>query len=266
MGKRGGRHQQALALAQEAGPSQPAAPRDVDPGQSPLARMLLLKLAWGGLSAPDAQQIAMAATQSGCEDASVAILAGCGTWGQNPQNTMMDILRQFAKDMVGPPVSVCQIPMVTRHDATVAVEGDFHMLKPHSWLQSLGAHPAVMESVFGISKVRAFWDAADPLDPKFQENEMLNIPRWQDRCIPLLLHGDGGEFSDTDSLMTISSKALTTSGTTAECQLALACLPKSCRAKNGKDNTTFTAVLKELAASFTCCLFGEADGEKLTAS
>jgi uncharacterized protein len=67
---------------------------------SALAICLLLKWGWGCISAPDVQQLAMAAKLSGLEDVEVEDLASIGAFGANADSCHRDLMNKFCKHLL----------------------------------------------------------------------------------------------------------------------------------------------------------------------
>ena len=113
---------------------------------------------------------------------------------------------------------------------------------PSQWMvalqhESLGAE---WEQCFGCeSKLKEFWVAQKPDDPKWKNHPAMAKKDYQTKAIPVVLHGDGASFQKRDSLMTVSFQGLLREGQTLETTLLLSCFPKNstCKSAGGTWDT-----------------------------
>jgi hypothetical protein len=189
------------------------------------------KWAAGTLSAVEVQELALLAEQSGAKDTEVSSLASLGARGGQPQNISGALHRRFCDRMQLPEAVTLQVPAVDmKGDASRSLtQVQFSMMLPHDWVHYLGTfHPAHFQELFVPEMVTAFWEKQSLENPKFFQNELLDTPGWQQKAIPLLLHGDAAAFSSRDSLLSYSMKGLFSASSDAH--LLLAAFPKSCTA------------------------------------
>lgn len=246
-----GRHQKKTRQSESE-----AAETQVDPAISPLARCLLNKFVRGALQATDVQEIAHAAWQNGCTDATVHVLSSLGSFGNHPQNCLRDLERRFFKDPLAPEMTELTVPMCTRLQPQVHFQGKLAAFLPHHWLELLEQENQWLNEILGAQHRRTFWDSQNPLDPKLVGSAMLLVAGWQDLFIPVLLHSDSGEFSDSDGLFCISFRSILATGPTTMCQLMITCMPKSCTVKDSHQ-----CIWKDIAASFTKAFEGIPGGK-----
>ena len=83
------------------------------------------------------------------------------------------------------------------------------------------------ELLFGASRLREFWDKQVRSNPKLQEHQVLKKRGYQEKAIVVALHGDGAEYMNDYSLVTVSFCGLLKDGPIAETNLFLACWPKN---------------------------------------
>ncbi len=113
-------------------------------------------------------------------------------------------------------------------DKTVPIAGDTSIFLASDWIESLNKTEALrieFESLFGVSKLEEFWATQDLSHPKF--DGIRHFDDLKTKCIPLCIHGDGAEFQDRDSLLSISMTGLLKEGSTLETNLLLVFI--SCR-------------------------------------
>ena len=187
---RGGPRQQlAQARAQEEA-AEPA------PQDSHLAKMLIEKWAWGGLSTPDLQKLASAAFKDGLHHPQVRALAALGAWGKYPANMQRDLLQAVGAD--------CKLKFATCHFKVsllgpkgVGLPTDVTMILPHKLFSMLYHHrPAAFQSSVlggGPGNIRAFWRAMKD-HPLVQSNPALRAREDLFKVVPLGIHGDGVNY------------------------------------------------------------------------
>ena len=63
--------------------------------------------------------------------------------------------------------------------------------------------PFKFREMFSITKLPDVWSFLDTNDPKLRSHSMLSKPDWQSRAIPIVIHGDGEQYtkSNNNSLM-----------------------------------------------------------------
>jgi hypothetical protein len=270
MGKRGGRHQQKRqADAAPEVPSEPSGRQEQqqrridteDVSSSPLASLLLQYWAWGQMSAPMLQAIALAAVRSGPDDPHVQAMAKFGTYGRQQQNIQRSILQAYCPQLCTPEPYEVMVPMLVKQDTdTVTQQVPLHMFLPHEWLHCL--HKAnVAEEILGLDHLREFWQGQSGEDPKLALNAFLQSEEDRVNKVPLLLHGDGGQHQKRDTLMIVSFRSILSQLPIEQSQMLLAALPKKCRvhAKSlslDADQDTWHVIWKVLTWSFTAAWHG----------
>ncbi|CAK0805059.1 unnamed protein product [Prorocentrum cordatum] len=94
---------------------------------------------------------------------------------------------------------------------------------------------------------RKFWDNVPPDDPKLSAVSELfsDRPNWRDNTWPLVLHSDGGRFTNknSDSLLSVQFKSLLAEG------FGMSIFPIFCIAKSACDTHT-NSMLWEAAAHY----------------
>ena len=229
--------------------------------QCPLATGLLMRWAWGNISAAEVQNLAHLAKLSGLNHSEIDFLAGIGTGGTNPNHCSRALYRRYCKGLKLPEPTVIRLPVVeTKSDRMTVSYCDFPLLLPHDWMSSLATnYMEVFEERFGVAELHTWWAGHNISNPKLWQNPVLDKDNWQHLCVPLLLHGDGAQFQNRDSLVTVSMKTLLGAGTTVESHMLLAALPKSITAseKHGRAGDSWSCIWKWLKWSFTCLFEGK---------
>jgi len=194
---------------------------------SPLANTLLTLWGQGELSAPSLQRIAHAAKLSGCTSEDVRDFAALGTFGKHHQNCHRDLLKRMPQSMV--PASV---PLACNVKDSKANRPDLRQLPlklPCLWMHHFSSqlqNTLLFQGFFGTERLEEFWKQVDLKGPRWRDHSFHTKPNWKKRCIPLLLHGDGAEFQNQDSLFTISFKGLLNTTNDFQENLWIASVPK----------------------------------------
>lgn len=137
----------------------------------------------------------------------------------------------------------------------VAVEQrQYHMFLPHDWLRHVGSESA-LQKIWGLHALNQFWlthdVAEDPSCRKIQHAIKAK------KLIPLVIHGDGGQFQREGSLMVISMRSLLSSANVAHSQMLLVAISKACVNKSGDPCLdTMQCVWRVLSWSFNALLQG----------
>lgn len=173
-----------------------------------LSKKLLHLWSMGKLSSTGVQELAHAAHADGLQGESLVQLAGLGAFGQYPANCHRDLLRLLKQKLKetrygGLKESPCfsiQVPALDAKEEHPETQVTCHMVLPHLLISQLWeSYPTLVTDLFGLHKLKAFWDKLQPHDPRLWGVKGLK----ESQKIPLWLHGDGVEFS-TDSLMTFT--------------------------------------------------------------
>lgn len=233
---------------------------------SPLWLALMNKWAWGVLSAPGVQELAIAAYQTGCSASDVKVLAHLGSAGAQQGNIHRDLLRQYCSDTLSPDPVPIQVPMQLKDEASgefVVQVHDCHIFLPHDWWASLDGTDHIREAL-GQDGLKDFWANVSESNPKLHDSPFADV---QDKhnYVPLLVHGDGGQFQSRDSLFIISMRSILSTLPVLMSMFLLAAVPKKCRAKSTAGDTV-QMVWKWLAWSFAAMYAGihplvDADGK-----
>lgn len=227
--------------------------------QSSFVTILLRKWAWGLSSANDVQELAM-----GClttlknnnvekNEPELKEVASCGAWGAAQGNINRDLLRKFAGNCLVPEPIKVKVPCVNpKVDANIKTDKFTSIIFPSQWLHALSSETSLKDkfsSVFGVGALERFWSSVSPNDPKLTV-AMTSKQNWKSKTIPLLLHGDGAEYMDRDSLLSVSFSGLLKEGSIKESNLLLTSWVKSCTYK--KD--TWQCLWQHIADDFEALL------------
>ena len=96
------------------------------------------------------------------------------------------------------------------------------MFLPHEWFSWLENH----KEASGFAHLEAFWEEHSADDPKLAGNPIVKEGRHH--FLPMVLHGDGGQFHRGDSIHVISLRSLLSKANVASSQLLLIAIPKQC--------------------------------------
>lgn len=227
---------------------------------SPLFLWIISHWAWGAISAPAAQQCAKAAALSGTIAEDVEQLSRIGAHGHSPEHCQRDMVAKFCTDLQSPEPFEWMVPVRAKDHETLQMQVKkvpVHLLLPHEWLASL-VDEFSQQDILGISGIADFWAGLSMSDPKLIGNAVMDVPNFQQIVLPLLLHGDGAQFAERDSLLVISMKSVLSKSSTAASQLLLAAMPKQSRNKSqNPDEDTWHEIWKVLAWSFTALFYGK---------
>ena len=100
------------------------------------------------------------------------------------------------------------------------------------------SYPLLFEHMFTGMTPLSFWEQVSPNDPKLLSllPNLEQIDRWQDKAIPVAIHGDGAVFTNRDSntLLTVSVRSLLNEGF-ADSIIPLFSIPKAIRGAGDND-------------------------------
>ena len=211
---------------------------------------------------PTIQKLALAAkrTYNDGHAADVKLLASLGSYGADPQNVTPALTETFCTKSgshVPEPYTV-NLPVLVKDMQSQQVRVEhrpYHMFLPHDWLRNLRSKSALLK-VWGLENLDEFWlnhnVAEDPSCRKIKD--ALN----NKKVIPLVLHGDGGQFQREGSLLVISMRSLLSSANVAHSQMLLAAISKACVSKSAdRCLDTMQCVWKVLSWSFNALLQGK---------
>ena len=227
--------------------------------QSPLATKLYMLWTSGEMSASAVQEIAHAAVQDGITSAEVAKLAAFGCWGAYPGNCKRDLVSYLSCEWVPEPHPVTVPCLDTRPHPALVVETEMAVFLPHEWLAAIGERPEA-EELLGLDSVKSFWQHVNPQDPRLLAeggHPVLARNDYKSKCVPLWLHGDGVEYSESDSLMVFSFGSILPSTTSMCSMFLIAGFVKSVTAfLKIHGRCTWTEAWQVLAWSFMACWRG----------
>ena len=84
------------------------------------------------------------------------------------------------------------------------------------------------------SHLEQFGEEHDLLDPKLENNPVMDDGNDPANFLPLLLHGDGGTCQRNDSINVISMRSFLSSSSVSMSQMLLAAIPKAAINKSEK--------------------------------
>ena len=167
------------------------------PEVCPLATGLLLRWAWGSMSATELQHLAALAKLSGLQHPEVDFTASIGAAGNQPNHCSRALYRKYCKHVgLLPAPELVQCPIFeNKGDRQEVVVIDMPIILPHDWLHMLGLHyPDEAALRLGTADAAAWWAGHDKRNPKLWQNPILDFHDWEQTAVPLPLHGDGARF------------------------------------------------------------------------
>jgi hypothetical protein len=220
---------------------------------SALGTGLLVRWGEGQLSASDVQELALLAAQSGATDAEVLFLSKLGSAGTQQGNISRDLKAAYLQGIAMPDPYMVTIPLYDKSDRTSTIDVEVGVLLPHEWFSALSMnYPYMFEVLFGPSEVQKFWQNQSMQNPKFHKHPMLSKSNWQKLAVPFVLHADGAQFQERDSLLTVSFKSLLFEhGKCKDTHLLFCAVPKSITTDH-----TWPPLWKTLSWSFDVLLKG----------
>ena len=202
-------------------------------GSDPLAVSLIRKWAWGGLSAADVQEFALAAKQSGADSDEIRKLASFGSFGTCKQNCHRDLMRYVCPRITCVPESTAvQVPYYdNKGSSDVALLCEMECILPLDWIDVMANSPETKELFLHdfcpSEDLQMFWMSQDvEHDPKFKHHPILE--KDSSKGIPLTFHSDGAQFQDRGSLTILSMAPLLSKAAPVDKNLLIAACPKDC--------------------------------------
>ena len=196
---------------------------------------LLNKWAWGKISSVEVQEISKAAQLSGLECPQNDVLAGLGMHGENAGSINRDLWNRVSRDLLPPPQLKINIPIKDCKASDMPVDWECGLNLPSMWIQKMFSDANLefeMDAFFCLSAIRdGYWDRLDFANSRMTSHPVRKTVDWKNCAIPLVLHGDGAQFMEKDSLVTVSMSGLFKIGNICETNVILASWPKRSTAK-----------------------------------
>lgn len=167
----------------------------------------------------------------GINHESVVKLAAAGAWGRHTNNISRDLKAMVTKEGKGTfalPKTVtipCWNPRKSCNE-----DAGFSFFDPVTVIQSFFGNQELFEDMFKPSLVKSFWQGIRDDDPRLEILFKESCLKQNDLefTIPLWLHGDGVEFVDGRSLMSLSFGSILNAGPSLDSSLLLFAFPKDC--------------------------------------
>lgn len=200
LGDRGGAHQRLQF--QHLGES--------SSGRSHFAERIMLLWSWGVISANNVQWLAEGCVLDDTCSARTKELSRIGTSGQYSGNCRRDLLT-----IVLPRGAMCKplqlrAPVLDANSTRILLSQQ-SIVNPIQVVEMIyKSFHAQFRELFGVDRLSDFWGAVPADDPKLVGHPMLGFENWQQRAIPIVLHGDGAKFTvdHRNSLMVTSWRPL----------------------------------------------------------
>jgi hypothetical protein len=221
--KESGRKKVALEKAQ--GLEKPAGP------QSGLANLLLHLWSSGILSATMVRQVAHLAMEAGASHNDLQKLASAGNWGRQSGNIHRQIMNKLCPHVMLPEPFHIKVECI---DPKTSLEKEdwAAVFLPHLQFAHLGEHyPEFFNKTFCCAKgsLERFWTGVQKVkDDRLAGHPMCLEKHWKTKVVPLMVHGDGVEYHNRDSLMVWSWGCMLAELPFLKQHMLLAAFPKSC--------------------------------------
>jgi hypothetical protein len=162
------------------------------------------------------QALSAAAVRDGTDDPEINLLARMGSSGRHPRNIQRGMITYLRPTVDLPPFYEVDCTAIDTRNPAVVVGTRVPVLLPHQLFSYIGRErPQVFASWTLRDRLHGFWQAAlDANDPHLSGHAMRAREGWMGQAIPLLVHGDGGQYSNSDSMEIASWGALTARGET----------------------------------------------------
>jgi len=234
-----------------------AQPNASETGQSNLVSKLLFQACMGNISFAAAQQLAHAAFLDGIEHPELISLAQTGFWGQYPSHVKRDLETQFFKK-VSYALPFAVETMVVNSKSNEVIPMKVHLFLPHLVIEGLTKYDGEHDAIFRTDLLESFWGSVKPKDPRLVALLSETEIRFEDlkNTVPLLVHGDGVEYLEDDSLEVQSFGPLLVSGDSFDCLFLMGAYPYSCTVKSTRkvgpkgDISTWGKLSKVISWSF----------------
>lgn len=218
--------QRLVRLPRRGGPPRAAVPAQCDLYDE-------LKSLWSGglLSPPAVQRLAAAYCRDERRNGRAPLpemerLQQIGT-----EHTRRRVLRALPVSPTTPPIFKLRVPCLPIKSESVRPTFlGTSMMLPTILLEFLYRHNPRKFANFLGNGLANFWGNVRDDDPKLIGHPMLANPAWRTKAIPLVLHGDGVQFTmKGNSLLCVLLARLLCQGWAANNVFLLACWPKACR-------------------------------------
>jgi hypothetical protein len=165
--------------------------------ESCLARLLMFLFAWGWVSLPFVQRIAMAAVRdiqvakaTKCSFDDLDFLANMGTKGLFPANMYRDLMKNHIEPTGFSPPGSFYLPLKVGPTDIRRVHQA--IILPHVWFADMyHNHPDAFKSRVapGEASLERWWHDMES-HPIMRSNPFEGRPEYRQRCIPIRIHGD----------------------------------------------------------------------------
>jgi hypothetical protein len=227
---------------------------------SNLASKLLLEACAGNVSFASAQSLAHAAFLDGTSHPDIISMAQTAAWGQYPNHVKRDLENQFFKSVPYALHATVKTSVLNMKSNEI-IQMDISCFLPHLVIESLSSYAGEHDATFRVDLLADFWASIRPDDPCLVAllKETCIQRKDLNMTIPLLIHGDGVEYLENDSLEVQSfGPLLTTSGNSLSTLFLMCAYPYSCTVKppksshgvSVKDYSTWVNISKWLSWSF----------------
>lgn len=150
------------------------------------------------------RQAAHLAMQDGASHNDLHQLANAGSWGQLSGNIHRQIMSKFCPHVLLPEPFHIQVDCID-HKTSLEKEDWAAVSLPHLQFAHLGEHyPDFFNKTFCCAKgsMEKFWTGVQKVkDDRLAGHPICLEKHWKAKVVALMVHGDGVEYHNRDSLM-----------------------------------------------------------------
>ena len=142
-----------------------------------------------------------AAFLDGVNHPNIISMAQTGTWGQYPSHVKKHLQSQFFKSVAyALPTTVNTSVRNTKSNEIIQM--DISCFLPHLVIESISMYAGEHDATFRVDLLAESWGSLKPDDPCLGAllKETCIQRKDLDMTIPLIVHGDGVEYLESDSL------------------------------------------------------------------
>ena len=227
---------------------------------SALAEILLEWVSWGVISFPMVQQAAAAAMQDGASGHGLPELASLGGPNTLPRNMRRDCLRKLDLSFVEP--DMVKLPMMPAKGEKKVIWVEHPIFLPHVMFDHLyQEHRDFFMEQIRKAGPHVFWEQCPDNDPRLRGHPVLDMPGFETKACPLILHGDGAQYTTHhDSIKSLQWSFLGSDSvgnrTWDHVFLIVVLVSRICCKMEEHDVDTWDIIFRMVVSSFNSLLIG----------
>lgn len=239
-------------------------PKKYDPvnavEQSALADLLLEWVSWGVISFPMVRQAAEAACKDGANAPALKKLATIGGPNVLSRNMRRDCLSHLDIKFVEP--DMVDLPMMPAKGKKEVEYVKHPVILPHKLFHHLyEKHRNFFMEQIQRAGPQFFWDQCPENDPRLIGHPVKDMPGYQTKACPLILHGDGAQYTTHhDSIKSLQWSFLGSDNvgnrTWDHVFLITVLVSRICCSEDTHGVDTWNVIFRLVVASFNSLLIG----------